>query len=166
MSTKTCVHCGGSFEGVTTAKLCSLECAFWLKVNKSDGCWIWQGVTNEHGYGQINFRYYKNKAHRVSWIIHHGEEPGALDVLHKCDNPACVRPDHLFIGTAQDNVDDMRRKRRHLRGERCWKAALTEDDVRAIRASSERNCDLATRYGVARSAITLVRKRLTWQHVD
>lgn len=67
MSIKTCVHCGGSFDGVTTAKLCSLECAFWLKAGKAEsGCWLWRGVLNDSGYGQFNFRYLKDKAHRIA----------------------------------------------------------------------------------------------------
>lgn len=86
---------------------------FWPKVQKGDGCWEWQGSRLPHGYGHLTIPgrgvpY----AHRISWELTHGEIPDGLWVLHHCDNPPCVRPDHLFLGTAQDNVDDSIRKGR------------------------------------------------------
>lgn len=88
-----------------------LKDRFWSKVVKTDTCWIWIGAgsTSKKGYGQIRLPGAKGRqtsAHRVSWILHRGEIPIGLDVLHKCDNPPCVNPDHLFLGTNQDNVND------------------------------------------------------------
>ena len=77
-------------------------------------CWLWMGCRNERGYGYIS--YGKNqrlkRVHIVSWLLHFGEVPDNICVLHKCDNRACVRPSHLFVGTNQDNTDDMLRKGR------------------------------------------------------
>jgi len=92
-----------------------VEKRFWGKVQKTDSCWIWTGGTNGHGYGSLvidhtgNHRIY---AHRLSWIIHYGEILNGLQVLHKCDNPLCVNPEHLFLGTQKDNMDDMMAKGR------------------------------------------------------
>ncbi len=84
-------------------------------VEKTESCWLWKGVKNEDGYGLL---YYKKilkniSTHRASWIIHNGEIPEGLCVLHKCDNPSCVNPKHLFLGTNQDNCNDKMLKKRH-----------------------------------------------------
>ena len=87
---------------------------FWAKVDKSGDCWIWLASTNEHGYGRfrIGGRNGKShKAHRVAYYLEYGEWP--LNGLHKCDNPPCVRPDHIFSGTLQDNINDMNTKGRY-----------------------------------------------------
>jgi hypothetical protein len=96
-----------------------LEERFWEKVAKGDGCWLWTASLGSTGYGQICVRdekgqYRQTKAHRVSWILTNGPIPGGLQVLHKCDNPPCVNPDHLFLGTAIDNMRDMAAKGRHV----------------------------------------------------
>jgi hypothetical protein len=93
---------------------------FWSKVQKTETCWLWTASKRHKGYGA--FCYERNgikvqgRAHRFSWELHFGEIPEGLFVLHRCDNPACVRPDHLFLGTNQDNVDDMMAKGRHVAG--------------------------------------------------
>lgn len=87
---------------------------FWEKVEKTEACWLWKAsrTHNGEGYGQFRWEQRSVDAHRVSWIIAHGEIPAGINVLHSCDNPVCVRPDHLFLGTDQDNVDDMLAKGR------------------------------------------------------
>lgn len=77
------------------------------------GCWIWQGATTNAGYGKIAVHGTLILSHRFSWELHHGPIPEGLYVCHHCDNPQCVNPDHLFVGTAQDNVNDMMAKGRH-----------------------------------------------------
>jgi hypothetical protein len=97
-----------------------VKARFWAKVNKTDGCWGWTGASDCRGYGSIRIggRYEPQVgAHRLSWVIHRGEISEGLFVLHRCDNPNCVRPDHLFLGTHQDNMNDMAEKKRAASGE-------------------------------------------------
>src|SRR5713226_5546175 len=80
---------------------------FWAKVEKTDGCWLWLAATNPKGYGVFSVDKKTNNvefAHRVSYRLHYGEIPGDMRILHHCDNPTCVRPEHLFIGTPDDNM--------------------------------------------------------------
>lgn len=94
---------------------------FWSKVQKTDGCWIWTASRTLNGYGQIGNPDVPTRlsfAHRVSWELHFGPIPPGMYVCHHCDNPACVRPDHLFLGTAHDNHTDMVRKGRSTAGDR------------------------------------------------
>lgn len=82
--------------------------------DKKTGCWLWTGSITTCGYGQINIKYKRYLAHRLSWNVHNGAIPKGFFVCHKCDNPPCVNPDHLFIGTHRDNMQDMLKKGRHV----------------------------------------------------
>lgn len=87
---------------------------FWEKVNKTANCWIWTGSCGTNwGYGEFWANNKKMLAHRYSWILHNGKIPKTFKVLHKCDNPPCVRPDHLWVGDDSDNMRDMVSKGRH-----------------------------------------------------
>jgi hypothetical protein len=88
-----------------------LDVRFWEKVMKTDGCWLWTASMDRHGYGQFCAGGRPKKAHRVAWFLTHGAWP--TNALHRCDTPACVRPDHLFEGTKADNTADMMLKGRH-----------------------------------------------------
>jgi len=89
-----------------------LEEYFRSRVRRGDGCWTWTGNLNQFGYGIVCVRGVKKRAHRVAWEIEHGPIPHGLFVCHHCDNPCCVRTDHLFLGTPKDNCADMHRKGR------------------------------------------------------
>jgi hypothetical protein len=85
---------------------------FWRNVQKTPTCWLWTGAYQKPGYGKIGDGSHSKYAHRVSWELQAGAIPHGLQVLHRCDNPQCVRPDHLFLGTQADNVADMYAKGR------------------------------------------------------
>jgi len=88
---------------------------FWSKVNKTNGCWLWTAAQNRAGYGVLNRDGIATLAHRISYEFQHGPISGGLHVCHHCDTPACVRPDHLFLGTDATNAADRDAKRRHHR---------------------------------------------------
>lgn len=130
----------------------SSERRFWEKVEKTDSCWLYRGFIKWDGYGWLcrNGRYMT--AHRYSWILAHGHPPEGAHILHTCDVPACCNPAHLRLGTHEDNMADMKAKRRQAFGERAGSARLTIEEVRAIRAEywcrgKESNIDeLAAKY--------------------
>lgn len=94
------------------------ESRFWCKVRKTAGCWFWIAARFQQGYGVFQDEGKALRAHRVSWEMAHGKIPAGMHVLHTCDNPSCVRPDHLFIGTNADNMRDRDSKGRQAKGER------------------------------------------------
>lgn len=92
------------------------EESFWARVHKTEGCWFWESTKNHNGYGIVSRRAGNTLAHRVAWTLTHGEIQDGLYVCHKCDTPPCVNPDHLFLGTQKDNVQDMIKKGRYRGG--------------------------------------------------
>ena len=106
----------------------------WIE-DKKTGCWEWQTGKSKGGYGKFSIGAKSMYAHRVSYVIYKGEDPGELCVCHKCDNPGCVNPDCMFLGTHKDNVDDCVRKGRRssYSGEVHYKAKMTEEAARATK---------------------------------
>lgn len=140
------------------------------RVDPATGCRIWTGDTCK-GYGRFTFRTKFKLAHRASYEVHKGPIPKGMLVCHACDTPACIEPEHLFLGTHKDNMRDMALKGRTgrpprgtiPRGEGHPCARLNEDIVRQIRAGGR---GWAKKLGVSEEAIRRVRRRLTWNHVE
>jgi hypothetical protein len=143
---------------------------FWSKVQENGQCWEWTGSTRV-GYGAIKINGRTWQTHRLVCLMAYGEIPQGQFVCHKCDNRRCVRPDHLFLGTARDNVADMHAKGRFIpvRGERTGSSKLTDDKVREIRTLSGgglSNRRIAKKIGVSASTIDYVVNGQTWSHVQ
>lgn len=138
----------------------------------NSGCWLWTGCTNKHGrpfIGLGSATQGSALAYRVSWLLHRGPIPEGMAVCHHCDNPSCVNPDHLFLGSQAENLRDMRQKARQRSvrqpGAALFVRKLTAEDVRDIRASDAPSREICERYGVTSAAIVAVRARKTWRHV-
>lgn len=178
----TCLHCSKSFPvdrpGV---KFCSVPCKFriretqehfvgyfWSRVTKTEGCWPWRGKSN--GLHAEAWRRGKRiLAHRAAWEIANGAIPKGMFVCHKCDNPPCVRPDHLFLGTPQDNNKDMATKNRSSHGSRNGQSKLTEQDVAALKtdyADGIKQRLIAEKYGVSRATVQRIVYGKGWVRVQ
>lgn len=96
------------------------------------GCWVWMGFDMRDGYGGLNVNGTPKLAHRISWKLHRGEIPSGMCVLHRCDVACCVNPDHLFLGTQQENIADKVAKNRQAKGERHGMSKLSDADVKSI----------------------------------
>lgn len=166
-TTKTCRRCGKPYYGATSGFLCGLKCRILAnsKIDHESGCWIWQRVIMHTGYGRTSIGRKNAAAHRVSYQIFKGPITDGLLVCHTCDTRACVNPDHLFLGTVQDNSDDCVAKGRQIHGERINTAKLTEAQVRAIRSDTRMQKDIAAAYGVRRNQIAAIKQRKSWRHV-
>jgi hypothetical protein len=197
-----CEICSKSFRrhpSLAPGRFCSRACwkqyaalrarpiadRFWEKVEKTDGCWLWKGTRDKAGYGHIYSREKRrpDRAYRVAYELEHGPIPPDMYVCHSCDNPSCVRPDHLFLGTAADNTADCVAKGRNNRGERNGSrlyperhprgeahpmAKLTDDKVRAMReayANGATQAALTRSFGVSAAVVHHVVHRITWTHV-
>ena len=195
-----CTHCGSpchrnaryfcskACETAATRERGAIAKRFWAKVEKSDGCWLWSAARlTANGYGISSIRGRSVVAHRIAWELATGEAPPAdLDVCHKCDVRNCVRPDHLFLGTRRENVQDMIEKGRgrwangenssarlhpesRPRGERFPQAKLTAEVVRVIRAEHDAGTTqtaLAARFAVSTHTVSEIVRRKAWRHVD
>ncbi len=169
---------GDSMIGVSPCKN-SPEERFWSRVNK-DGpirshcpeigpCWLWTGPTDRKGYGRTHLGERSNQgAHQTAWIFTRGAITNGLWVLHRCDNPPCVNPNHLFLGTSNDNVQDAVEKGRNVKGSRHPLAKIEEADVISIRqlgAAGMSHRQIGLKYGISPSAAGFIIKRKRWKHV-
>jgi hypothetical protein len=135
----------------------------------NSGCWLWLGAPGPSGYGRIRHHAAGEvHAHRVSWTVHNGPVPAGLFVCHRCDVRLCVNPDHLFLGTNRDNMNDAVHKGRVAppasKGETNPASKLTLAAVREILASRESSRAIAPRFGVTSSAIRHIRRGVIWGH--
>ena len=139
-------------------------------IDDKTSCWNWNKSITKWGYGHIKVKGKVMLAHRISYEANKEPIPDGLCVLHKCDNPACINPDHLFLGTNADNVRDKVSKNRQShtgqsKGERHSLAKLTEQDVLNIRASHLSQKQLAEQYNTTQPNISLIKNRVKWTHI-
>lgn len=139
-------------------------------IDPDSGCWNWVAATNERGYGVVSRGGRAgglHKAHRASWIVHRGEIPAGMWVLHRCDNPRCINPEHLYLGDHRRNVADMVERGRNVlpdnRGEKASWAKLNAAQARDIKTRRLCASQFATLYGVSRSAIYEIWNGKNWQ---
>jgi HNH endonuclease len=143
-------------------RLETMRTRFEAKIAKApDGCWLWMGAHNSRGYGRFKIKGRLECAHRVAWTIYRGPIPKGMQVLHRCDQPRCCNPEHLFLGTHMTNVIDALQKGRTA------KMKLTADDVAVIRQTprSITHVELARRLGVGAQTIADARAGRTWRHL-
>lgn len=134
------------------------------------GCWEWNGVRSPKGYGVakvLGVRHKLIRAHRLSYQLHKGPIPAGMLVLHSCDNPPCVNPDHLRIGTSIDNMSDAKERGRLNFGERNPLAVVTEEIVLKIRADSPALSyrEIALKYDISKPTVAQIVTRRTWRHL-
>ena len=134
------------------------------------GCWIWMASCAGKGYGQIKLPGERRQiyAHRLSYLIHKGPLPEGKHICHTCDNPRCVNPDHLFVGTSQDNHDDMKNKGRHTYGEKSATAKSTTKDVlqmKAMIAAGVPQTKIAALFGLHQTTVSKINRAERWKHL-
>lgn len=191
-SVKDCLFCGATYHWPAglhrnqwvRRKFCSHVCSnasrhtpesraarFWDKADKTPGhgpageCWEWKAALQKKtGYGLFGEMRTGRLAHRVSYEIEHGSIPDGIFVCHRCDNRRCVRPSHLFLGTHQDNMDDMKSKGRapFMPGEQGPGCRLTQEQVESILSDTRSHGELARAFGVNRNTIRNIRRGKTW----
>jgi hypothetical protein len=138
---------------------------FWRYVYRTPTCWIWFGAKKELGYGVMGRGRRGEgiiKAHRASWEIHHGPIPEGRNVLHRCDRPECVNPEHLYLGSLEDNARDMAMRDR-VGG--CCTRRLNKQDVLAIRAHQGPQREMMKKYNISQAHVSDIKLRRCWKHV-
>lgn len=152
--------------GLTKKRLPERE-RFESFINKDGDCWEWMGSKFRDGYGQFHAANRNRRAHRYSYELYVGPIPADLCVCHRCDNPSCVDPEHLFLGTNQENATDRQMKGRTSRPYGLWhgSAKLTPEKVQEIRSSRKTGAQLAREFSVSEALICNVRKGRAWPHI-
>lgn len=149
---------------------------FWDKVEKTDTCWNWTAAKSAFGHGRFRMGRKLVSPHRLVYEWEHGEIPEGYDICHHCDNPSCVNPQHLFLGTRSDNMKDAMKKNRlpqmvkilERKGSETNNAKLTEKEVLLMRALEKKGMktkELSKRFGITRRNVRDIIYRRTWTHI-
>jgi hypothetical protein len=183
---RTCASCGKPFRtypsrvGDGKGRCCSVVChgsgrraditeRFWSKVDTSAECWIWTAAKRRDGYGMFQSETARNEvAHRVAWRLTHGPIPDGMCICHHCDNPPCVRPDHLFLGTVADNNRDKTEKGRQSAGEKNAAARIGRAEALKIveqRRLGATSAALSGEFGLCISQIRNIVRGNNWKMV-
>lgn len=175
---RQCKECGERFVGKGLKReFCCTRCRLLGSIIKKNGCWEWQGTLHPNGYAYATTYETNTKehVHRISYRVFKGEIPDGIYVCHACDNRKCIAPDHLFLGTAKENMQDAKAKGRleHVKllaskGEKNPNAKLNDEKVREIRKEIEQGirCTvIARKYGVGSGLIYYIRDGKAWKHV-
>lgn len=188
---KTCAACGTTFfrdrrctwKHWERAKFCSRQCSAnqWAKVaerrrpsikdafamwhDKPDGCWEWKGARDKDGYGIFTYEAKTYRAAIMALVLSGVERKPGRYACHTCDNPSCVRPDHLYFGSPSDNVADAMQRGRMKVGSAHGAAKLTEEAVYLIRRGGFSDREFADLFGVTAGAVSMARRKITWRHV-
>jgi hypothetical protein len=157
----------GPYAGLTLAQRFQSQ----ISTDNSRGCWEWTGKAFRNGYGCFYVAGKYCLAHRVAYALTFGEVDPSVVVCHRCDNPPCVNPDHLFAGSARDNVQDKCSKGRQFRaiGSKCGNAKLAEWQVMDMRRERDTGAlyrDLALKYGISMKQVSKIITREQWAHVQ
>jgi hypothetical protein len=164
-------------HGRFTAQMAKLRFESKFIPEPNSGCWLWIGGANCEGRGRFYINGSNTTAPRACWMIYVGAIPEGLDVCHKCDNPSCVNPDHLWLGTAKDNLADMVQKNRHYqknkpwllaRGERNGASKLNEESVSEIKsriANGQSIRSIALDFGISKTTVDSIKRGTLWGHV-
>lgn len=132
---------------------------FWDKVDKADECWLWTAGKNSDGYGVFKLDGKSVGSHVVSYVLANGDVPNGIEVCHTCDNPPCVHPDHLWLGTRKDNAQDSALKGRNSHGEKHHTSKLSDVQVQQILKDNRPLSDIANDYGVTIQAVWYHRRK-------
>lgn len=186
-----CPFCKNPFKKRTRSKWCSIKCHLLDRIQKKEDCWEWMGSLTKVGYGKIQVKNKNYTTHRLSYEIFKGQIPDGNMICHSCDNKKCINPEHLWVGSAKDNMHDMIQKGRKVaktgwkhteetkqkfklrphsdrRGEKHHLSKLTSEDVLNIRKmieSGEKIIDIARKYNVDQSAISNIKRKRNWSHI-
>ena len=144
---------------------------FVTKITIGDDCWEWLAYADKNGYGNFWFDGKNHQSHRIAWMLTFGDIPDGMCVCHMCDNPSCVNPHHLFLGTSNDNTQDKMDKGRHVKslGERHGNHKLNKQQVIEIKQKLKKKIkqkELAKEYKVSCGTISLIKSRKTWSWAD
>lgn len=142
---------------------------FWGQVKVGVRCWEWTGTKDKWGYGKFTAAGKTWMAHRYAWTITHGEIPSNKFICHHCDVPACVNPEHLYVGDQRSNMDDLLRRERSTRGERNASAVLQAEEVTELRrlwlTGAWTQKALAAKFGIGATQASRIIRRERWRHL-